>query len=264
MHRREVGPGERRLRRLAGAQLEADEIGIGRRDPAETARAVAQDLDEEIRRRAGRREAADDRVVRRLPGRARGGGGAARNDADLEDVAAAPRRDPRRVGGAVDQPRGLARRAPTRGMVEQELVATYSYTATGYVPLNRGLRSGDPTQIAAVAAFRDTLAGALAKLPDRPGMTRRGTSLPADVLARYQPGQVVTELGFTSTGKPFKGDVRFEIHGRRGKLVQQYSAHPSEDEVLFPPGTKFGVVKRHTVQVPGGGTETHIVLEEID
>lgn len=158
----------------------------------------------------------------------------------------------------------LLKNPPRHGMVDQDLVSLYSYTRVGYEPLNVGLRSGDPNKIAAVAAFRDTLDGALDKLPDRPGMTRRGTSLPADVLARYQPGQVVTELGFTSTGKPFKGDVRFEIHGKHGKLVQQYSAHPSEEEVLFRSGTKFVVVKRHTVQVPGGGTETHIVLEEID
>lgn len=165
---------------------------------------------------------------------------------------------------ADDHKRALARRAPRRGMVDQELVATYSYTSTGYVPLNRGLRSGDPNKIASVAAFRDTLNGALDKLPDRPGMTRRGTDLPADVLARYQPGQVVTELGFTSTGKPFKGDVRFEIHGRHGKLVQPYSAHPSEEEVLFRSGTKFGVVRRETIRTPVGTTEIHIVLEEID
>ena len=163
-----------------------------------------------------------------------------------------------------DLKRALARRAPRRGMVDQELAATYAYTSTAYVPLNRGLRSGDPNKIAAVAAFRDTLDGALDKLPDRPGMTRRGTSLPADVLARYQPGQVVTELGFTSTGKPFGGNIRFEIHGRHGKYVAPYSANADEREVLFRSGTKFGVVKRHTVQVPGGGTEIHIVLEEID
>lgn len=163
-----------------------------------------------------------------------------------------------------DLKRALARRAPRRGMVDQELVATYAYTSTAYVPLNRGLRSGDPNRIAAVAAFRDTLDGALDKLPDRPGMTRRGTSLPADVLARYQPGQVVTELGFTSTGKPFSGDVRFEIHGKHGKLVQQYSAHPSEEEVLFRSGTKFAVLDRRTVQVPGGGTEVHIQMKEVD
>lgn len=158
----------------------------------------------------------------------------------------------------------LIKQAPRHGMVDQELVAIYSYTKVGYEPLNVGLRSGDPNKIAAVAAFRDTLDGALDKLPDRPGMTRRGTDLPADVLARYQPGQVVTELGFTSTGKPFKGDVRFEIHGKHGKYVVPYSANPDELEVLFRSGTKFGVVKRHTVQVPGGGTEIHIVLEEID
>lgn len=156
-----------------------------------------------------------------------------------------------------------ARRAPRRGMVDQLLVAMYSYTRVGFMPLNSRLRSGDPNKIASVAAFRDTLNDALDKLPDRPGVTRRGTNLPADVLARYQPGQVVTELGFTSTGKPFNGNELFKIHGKHGKLVQPYSAHPSEEEVLFRSGTKFVVLDRRTVQVEGS-TQIRIALEEID
>ncbi|WP_275952242.1 ADP-ribosyltransferase [Mycobacterium heckeshornense] len=135
--------------------------------------------------------------------------------------------------------------------------ALADYTGTGYAELNSALRSD--TVDAAQQARIDALNRALEKLPTYDGPVVRGTNLPPEVLARYQPGEVVTESAFTSTttnpavalSPAFAGNVEFRILSSTGRDVSSFSMFPDEQEILFPPGTNFYVVNRTVDPVTG-------------
>lgn len=153
-----------------------------------------------------------------------------------------------------------------------EVAAVTLYTGKSYDRTNRILRD-DPLppisgslQAEKRSAVRASqlAASALAQLPPYEGTVYRGASfMPTNVLARYQPGETVQELGFTSTSRyketAFEGNVMFQIRSKRGALVRDFSALPNEEEVLFAPNTRFRVTKRTTL-----GSTTHIEMEEID
>ena len=158
----------------------------------------------------------------------------------------------------------------SHGMTDPELVSAYAYTTSdrvwGYRLLNRALREaaqpGGPKVPERYEAYRLTLNDALDRLPDYPADgLKRGTTLNPEGIARYIPGQVVTEPQFTSasTGQGFGGNTRFTIDGLRGKRIHWLSAHPSEGEVLFKAGTRFRVRNRYR-----DGGITNIELEEVD
>lgn len=77
---------------------------------------------------------------------------------------------------------------------------------------------------------------------------RRAHPRRPEALAAYEAGGEVTEAAFTSTSADsagaFGGNTRFVIDSADGKLITPYSALPSEDEVLFPPGTRFHVLSK--------------------
>lgn len=155
------------------------------------------------------------------------------------------------------------------GMTDPELAALGAYSGDdrkwGGRELNGALWSRSPLSPEHDAMGR-TLLDALDKLPDHPVRElRRGVQLSSDELpslARYRRGRIVTEHGFTSAsvGQGFGGNVRFVIHGKRGKLIKDFSANRHEDEVLFRAGTRFEVLRRYD---DDGGT-VHIVMEEVD
>ena len=115
--------------------------------------------------------------------------------------------------------------------------------------LNSALRSDalDASQHARVAALNN----ALEKLPAHDGPVVRGSNLPPDVLARYQPGEVITEKAFLSTttdpavatSPAFAGNVEFRILSSTGRDISSVSLIPEEQEILFRAGTKFYVRK---------------------
>ena len=98
----------------------------------------------------------------------------------------------------------------------------------------------------------DALNRALDKLPPHNGPVFRGTDLPPEVLAQYQPGAVVSESAFLSTSMDlgiaqstaFAGNVEFRILSKTGRDISSFSTFPSEREVLFPAGVPFYVVDR--------------------
>ncbi|MET9492785.1 ADP-ribosyltransferase domain-containing protein [Nocardia sp. NPDC006630] len=135
----------------------------------------------------------------------------------------------------------------TLTQADEDAIAAYTNPYTGlYEELNSALRAGsvDATQKAQIKAVEE----ALAKLPDHNGVVFRGTDLPPNVLAKYEKGTVVTEDAFTSTSasadEAFPGDTQFTILSKYGKDVSLHSDVPSEQEVLFPPGTQFDVVSK--------------------
>ena len=113
----------------------------------------------------------------------------------------------------------------------------------------------DASQQARVEALNH----ALEKLPPHVGPVVRGTDLPPDVIAQYQPDAVVTERAFLSTSlepgiaqsTAFSGNVEFRILSKTGRDISSFSTFPSEREVLFPAGVPFYVVDRRPDPLTG-------------
>ncbi|EIT90869.1 MULTISPECIES: ADP-ribosyltransferase [Mycobacteroides] len=146
----------------------------------------------------------------------------------------------------------IAKRSPKTSKLDaDDLLAMADYTGDGYRELNTALRSG--TLDASQQARIDAINNALAKMPKYEGPVFRGTDLPADVLARYQPGTVVTESAFTSTSTnaaiaksaDFAGNVEFRIISNSGRDVSAVSNFAHEQEILFSSGSKFYVASRN-------------------
>jgi hypothetical protein len=129
-------------------------------------------------------------------------------------------------------------------------MALADYTESGYEELNGALRSDamDASQQARVEALNN----ALDKLPAYDGLVVRGANLPPEVLAQYEPGEVITESAFISTttnpavaqSPAFAGNVEFRIQSTTGRDISSVSLFPAEQEVLFPAGAKFYVVSK--------------------
>jgi uncharacterized protein YukE len=131
-----------------------------------------------------------------------------------------------------------------------DLSTLADYTGPGYRDLNHALRSDavDASQHARIEAIKTTLQ----KLPPYVGPVIRGTDLPPEVIARYRPGEVITEDAFLSTTRDpgvarsptFAGNVEFRIVSNTGRDISPFSLFPGEQEVLFPPGTDFLVMSK--------------------
>jgi hypothetical protein len=145
---------------------------------------------------------------------------------------------------------------------KEEIAAVYLY-GDGKLNYNwvRALRSGEVKEIQKYEAEIKVLSSALNKLPPYKGTVSRKAALLAKDLKRYQPGDTIIESGFTSTtfdrydptelvtpmrgSNPKLNSVIFKIKSKTGKSIQELTRY-NENEVLFPPGTKFKVVSRNT------------------
>lgn len=153
--------------------------------------------------------------------------------------------------------------SPPAALTDKDKQAINAYTGIDNQFLNGALRNPDVPMDDYMRARVDDLNQALGKLPNYEGPVVRHTDLPDDVLARYVPGERVTEQGFTSTSRAIDGSphhngnpVEFQIMSSTGKEVTQYSKNPEELEVLFQSGTPFHVVSRQDV---GGRTVIRMV-----
>ncbi|MEO9236685.1 MAG: ADP-ribosyltransferase, partial [Jatrophihabitantaceae bacterium] len=123
--------------------------------------------------------------------------------------------------------------------------AIADYSGAAYVRLNQALRSGDSAAMTgSLGDLSDNLSSALSKLPDYQGVAYRGTTLDEATVAKYAPGQTVTEPAFTSssTDSPFPGNTQFTIFSASGKDISGLSSIPNENEVLFDKGSQFKVI----------------------
>ena len=142
-------------------------------------------------------------------------------------------------------------------LTTEHLSALNNYTGLGHEDLNDALRTG--TLDASQQARVDALNRALEKLPPHSGLVYRGTDLPPEVLAQYQPGAVVTEDAFVSTSvdpavarsPAFAGNVEFRIVSETGRDISSLSLISHEQEVLFPSGIQFYVIARTTDPLMG-------------
>lgn len=147
-------------------------------------------------------------------------------------------------------------------LTDADRAALHDYTTNdGYTTMNPYLRNPDgysDEEKAAIQARADRVSTALAKLPARPGQTYRGVNLPDDILAKYQPGSVVTEKAFTSTSTDssvatgnFQGNALMVVTGQSGRDVAPFSQYPGEAEILYDKGTKFMVTGNSFDSVTG-------------
>lgn len=158
------------------------------------------------------------------------------------------------------------RKAPDYGLSDTELVALHLYThdrtMVNYQLINRALR-GSPTD-SDMTLFKpafDTINAALAKLPVHSGVVKRGAYyMPPEAMARYRPGEIVTEPAYLSAGKTkgFKGRYQYEITSKSGRDVSFLSNKPKEGEVLMPSGLRY-----HVIDVIEKGDVVTVKLEEI-
>ncbi len=135
-------------------------------------------------------------------------------------------------------------------MTSRDLSSFDDYTGPGHGDLNDALRNHalDASQRERV----DALNRALEKLPPYEGLVVRGSDIPPEMLARYRPGEVITEHAFLSTSlnpavarsSAFAGNVEFRIVSLTGRDISSFSRFSAEQEVLFPSGTKFYVVSK--------------------
>jgi hypothetical protein len=142
-------------------------------------------------------------------------------------------------------------------LTSEDLSALNNYTGLGHDDLNDALRN--ETVDASQQARVDALNRALDKLPPYEGPVVRGTDLPPDVLAQYQPGAAVTEPAFFSSSTnpavpqstAFAGNVEFRVLSRTGRDISSFSMFPTEQEVLFPTGVTFYVLDRRSDPLTG-------------
>lgn len=128
-----------------------------------------------------------------------------------------------------------------------ELVAIRAYTGNDYWTVNKALRTSDVSQLINMQGFIRSASSGLNKLPNFEGITKRGVSQPPDRYQKsveyYAPGKHVIEKAFVSTTSlpqpTFGLNVKFTIHSKYGKDIHEISEIPSENEVLFVPGSEF-------------------------
>ncbi|PQL26210.1 hypothetical protein C5L22_21760 [Pantoea ananatis] len=132
-------------------------------------------------------------------------------------------------------------------LTDDQVGALYGYTTNeGYTALNPALRGQTPLT-PELEAFAAHAKDGLSKLPPNKGLSYRGiNSLPEEILAKNQPGNIVSDGAFmsTSSNEPFQGNILIKVNGASGRDVAFLSEYPLEAEVLYPPDTQFKVIER--------------------
>ena len=141
----------------------------------------------------------------------------------------------------------------------QEKAILHDYTRDGY-QVNKALRGSSPMR-EFESSYERLLNRALSKLPDYQGKVFRRVDLKPQLIAKYKPGQQITEKAFSSTSfvrsDDFDGNVEFIINSRTGKNIRDISELDLEDEVLLRSNTAFKVLNVEP------GKVTRIYLDEI-
>lgn len=137
------------------------------------------------------------------------------------------------------------------GLNSHEVVGIYFYTTAAYEWLNKPLRANDSAALAKWDATIKVASSGLNKLPGFSCSVKRGTGLPPEVLDQLVEGASFREKAFMSTTlgripKAFVKPVEFKINSDHCKAISWASQYPNEKEVLFPPGSEFGVVARRS------------------
>lgn len=133
----------------------------------------------------------------------------------------------------------------------RQAVAVCIYTTDYYHPINSVLHHKHPADADYRQMFPliEAIDSGLWNMDVRAGESWRGDRLDDDKLKKHQVGAKITATGFTSTstrrevGVKFIQNTLFDINGRTGFDVKDYSAFP-ESEVLFHRDLTYSVRTR--------------------
>lgn len=156
--------------------------------------------------------------------------------------------------------------AAAQGLTEGQYISMIDYTGEYYSTINKTLRTQGPLP-RKEDVFVKAAKLALEKLPKHEGKVLRMADLPPSVLEKHKEGEIVTYDAFTSTSRDpnwtWAGAHRFVIFSKtKGSVIGSAANNPAEDEVLFPPGAKFKILKRTEGEsFPG---EMHFIMAEVD
>jgi hypothetical protein len=133
----------------------------------------------------------------------------------------------------------------------EECLAIRAYTGEAWAGVNAALRGAtNPTSV--TNALAKSIISGLNKLPGFSGRLVRSESMAVtEAAARYTPGKTIISEGLLSTSRAGavaqrEGNIAIAIQsiGKNGKDISVLSAKAGKEfEVLFPPGTRFNVVK---------------------
>jgi len=171
------------------------------------------------------------------------------------------------------------RKIPKAELTQTEKGALKEYTRSDYQTINphlRGERTSKDIPKSAIRGQIKEIDSALEKLPRYEGTTYRKVGFGPesyqldDFLAKHKPGRTVRYSEYLSTSRTRdatlgsweaspKGDVRFSVKGKTGRVIENYAASGTEQEILFPRSSRFRVEAVGTTRK--GGTD--IILEEI-
>ncbi|USD20645.1 DUF6531 domain-containing protein [Microbulbifer variabilis] len=140
-------------------------------------------------------------------------------------------------------------------LYQHEFLALRTYTGPYYRQMNGVLRGKYPEISETWDPVNSAASRALEKLSADPlrnfaGTTYRGAPMTEEKVHERFPGvgEIYSDKGFSSsTSDPdeaFSGNVQMTIKSKTGVKIQDISAVPSEDEVLFRPGTEFKITKK--------------------
>lgn len=147
---------------------------------------------------------------------------------------------------------------PTPPPHPEEYAALKWYTDDGFRGMNSYLRGQEKLKGKQKEDRDREISMAVAGLEAMPvyqGTVYRGTNFSGSeakkYLKQYKVGAEVTEPAFASTSKAglhedFEGQVNFVIKSKTGRSIAEASNVPSEDEVLFPPATRFKVLEQES------------------
>lgn len=159
------------------------------------------------------------------------------------------------VGGSINNPKpsiqAKLKAAGVEPLTKSEYTVLRAYTGSAFRNINAALRRGDFADNLNLQSVVDAGQHAMRKMNEAgfrfTGVVNRGTTLSATNLAQfkklYVKGAIIEETGFlsTSTGSGFGGRIRFKIKSKNGTSVRELSQFSGENEVLFPPGSKFRI-----------------------
>ena len=107
---------------------------------------------------------------------------------------------------------------------------------------------------------------ALANLPFYWGHTIRCVNMKSEIVAKYEPGTVITWLQFSSSkiGKDpapaFSGrNTWFHIYSFSSREISQFSVYSTEKEALYSPFSHFLVFKKTVIN-----NKTHVFMRQIE
>jgi CheY-like chemotaxis protein len=150
--------------------------------------------------------------------------------------------------------------------ISLQAVSLYTQESFIYKDLNTTLRSGDEQQIASWKVYMNKLMRGLRHVPvELNTKVYRGLSASSLDIDQLQVGQVLLFKAFTSCSKKKSvaqnfGQILLKIKCKTGRYLKQFSAFPSEEEVLLSAFSCFKVVS----VTPGTNTTKPIVkLEEV-